>query len=311
MKQIDLTQTGGFPMKQKALAYLQEAHFDILKAIIGHFGLANTGSFIIFGCEIIGTNITEGMLYIDGTLCPFAGQVGDFYTKIAKIETTETAAFKNGSNPAVYYDYTAIENSTGVALKFFRRLPKVSDLENVATDWASITGIPNVVVDPAVAPAPSLIDRIIKLEEQNKVFQAGGGMVLWNKPANLIPTNWQEVVNWKGRIPVGVNDLQDALGNFLDPEFAPLPPAISTDIKTPGRIGGAKKYTLQQNNLPNPHGIDLFALKSDGFRTLVQGDANVNQPNLEDQFLVIPANANQPYSVLNPFRTVIFIEYIG
>jgi hypothetical protein len=136
--------------------------------------------------------------------------------------------------------------------------------------------------------------------------------LMWNKPANQIPLGYAEVVGWKGRLPVGVDDTTDGTGAFVNPEFSPLTPANPlVDLRTPGRVGGGKKQTLTQLNLPNPHGVDLYGIKSDGLQTLIQGDANAGQPNLESQFLIMPANGNQPFSVLNPFRTVAFIEWVG
>jgi hypothetical protein len=308
MKRIDLTKTGGFPMKQKTLAYLQDGHFAILKAMIGHFGLSNTGSHIIFGCDIAGANITPGMMYIDGVLCPFAGAVGNLTTKIAMIETTGTAGFKNGSNPVIYFEYTAAENTAGVALSNFIRLPKVPELANVATAWADITGKPNFVIDPAVAPAPSLIDRILKLEEQNKIFQAGGGMVLWNKPANLIPTNWREVADWKGRIPVGVDDRLNGIGQLENPEFAPLPPTNPNDLKTPGRVGGSKTHKLTQAELPNYDLKRGVAIETpSGGNEVIWSSA----PGGSHQQIINSGGGDQPHTILNPYRTVLFIEYIG
>lgn len=147
--------------------------------------------------------------------------------------------------------------------------------------------------------APNLITRLTNLENSiqpmvNKlaVFQAGGGMVLWNKPAVLIPFGWHEVVDWRGRMPIGL-DVTD------------------TDFNSIGHNGGDKIKTINPENLPNPHGRDIYGLKFDGQQTLIQGDANINQPNLESQFLIIPQNANEPLNVMNPFRTVLFIEYTG
>ena len=94
MKKTNFTQQGGFPLEEITLDKMQSAYFEILKAIIGHFNLPDVGSFIISGCEVVGTGITKGMMYIDGELCPFAGvAIGDDTTKIAKIETIEDAPF--------------------------------------------------------------------------------------------------------------------------------------------------------------------------------------------------------------------------
>ncbi len=309
MNITNFTNIGGFPLEVKTLDGMQNAYLQILTALIGHFGLTNTGSFIIDGCQIVGTTITPGMLYIDGKLCPFAGAVGSLTTRIAKIENIESVTFESGASYPTYFQYTAAENSAGMPLSSFARLPKVPELVNVATAWADITGKPNVVIDPAVAPAPSLMDRIIKLEEQNKVFQAGGGMVLWNKPANQIPTNWQEVVNWKGRIPVGVDNTLDALGNMVSPEFAPM----TNGQNDPGRIGGSKTKTLTISEIPpHTHEVPVFANGS------ASGNADGHPDNWIDSNRRIttlptggvPGGGTAPFSILNPFRTVLFIEYI-
>lgn len=315
MKKTDFTQQGGFPLEEKTLNYMQTAYLQILTAFVGHLNLPNNGSYIISGCEISGTNITSGMMYINGELCPFNQIEGNANTKIAKIETIEEAPFESGDNLETYFDYTAQENENGVAYHEFHRVPNVPEMVNQAVNWNEIQGIPQVVIDPANAqanpPQLTVLQRLELLEAKNAVFQTGGGMVLWNKPANQIPAGWAEVVNWRGRMPVGV-DPTIFNSNFLNPEFAPL----TTGQNDPGRTGGAKSRAINKTNLPAvkikvlPAGFRygqngatpgaFFGSSGDSYD--VGGSGYAETENLGD---------GTPLETLNPYRTVLFIEWVG
>jgi len=297
MKHIDFTQAGGFPLELKTLATMQNAYFQILQMVVGHFDLPNTGSFIISGCEVTSGAITSGMLYIDGTLCPFATTTtGDATTKIAKIETIEDAPFENGNNLPVYFDYEAVVNSNGVALSQFVRLPKVAELVNVLPSWNSLQGIPSgLVIDPNYS---SIATRLAELEKKAAVFQQGGGMVLWNKPANQIPTGWAEVVNWRGRMPIGM-DATLVGGQLANPEFSTL-----------GAFGGQKERAV---NMP----VDGYNVNSEtngppAGRMIVSTGQNEDGEYLES---IGKASTTQPIqttiNIMNPYRVVLFIEYIN
>ena len=205
MERIKFNFTGGFPIKQRLFEKMQKSYFEVMQAFVGHLGLPDVGFFIINGCEVVGSNITPGKMYIDGDLCSFGGGVGDLTTKVKKIETIENAPFKNGNNNPVYASYEAKINTAGVALQDYIRSLKVPELENVAIDFDEILNVPNLVVDPfisnaltpKVVPQETLLQRIIELEKKNAIFTQGGGMVMWNQPANKIPENWYEVVDWK------------------------------------------------------------------------------------------------------------------
>ena len=141
--------------------------------------------------------------------------------------------------------------------------------------------------------APNLITRLTTLENSiqpmiNKlaVFQAGGGMVLWNKPAILIPFGWHEVINWRGRLPIGLD--------LTDPE-----------IDAVGKTGGSKTKSLTSaENGPHTHtgfGIGPFLPYTIG------GGGNAGQGNVQTS----SSGTGQAFSIMNPFRVVLFIEYTG
>lgn len=299
MRFIDFTKIGGYRLKQATLRYMQESYFYILKVFIGFLNLPATGNFIIYGCNVSGSNITDGMMYIDGELCPFTEATGTAATKIKKTITVSGLIFKNLTTENVFRQTTATIDSSGVALSNFTRiaLPVIS---------------PGTVIDPAVGsnPAvPTIWERIQKLESICSVFQVGGGMVLWNKPASEIPEGWQEVVNWRERIPVGMNPAAVA-GNYTDPDFSPL------NDGSPGREGGSRTVTLNLTNLPEFTVTTNLPANSGS----VPGGGGIAFPGAITNTVAVesePIGGNGtngqavPVNILNPYRTVIFIERAG
>ena len=310
MKEIDLTKTGGFPIKQKTFDHLQLAHFEILAAMIGHFGLPNIGNFIISGCKIVGANITPGFMFIDGKLCPFAGGIGTIATKIGKVTTTEDAAFKNGSNIPVYITVIAAEYATGVALSDFERVPNVQEMVNQAVNYSDLVGIPaGLVIDPAVGATPiqpTLFDRLTKLEQMVAPISNKGVLLLWNKPASVpLPIGWQECVDFRGRMPIGL-DTRLLNNSLINPEFSQI--GLSNIY--------SKTVKLEIENIP-AHDHDIC---SDAINLAGASDPYVNTQIADPGAAVInktskeggnPDGTTEPFSIMNPFRVIMFIEYIG
>ncbi|WP_298307291.1 hypothetical protein [Flavobacterium sp.] len=134
MKTINFDYTGGFPLEQPVLKRMQSATLENLTVFVKHIGCEDVGNYVIYGCLIVGANITPGMMYIDGELCPFAGAVGTLATKIKKLTSTTNAPFENGSNPPVFIETTAVVDATGTALSAFTRFNFVNDPNYVHTD---------------------------------------------------------------------------------------------------------------------------------------------------------------------------------
>lgn len=134
MKTINFDYTGGFPLEQPVLKRMQSATLLVLEALVKQLGCADTGNYILSGCNVSGANITPGIMYIDGELCPFAGAVGDATTKIKKQTNTLTAPFENGTNPPVFIETVAVVNAAGTELQNFARFFYVQDANYVHTD---------------------------------------------------------------------------------------------------------------------------------------------------------------------------------
>jgi hypothetical protein len=313
INRVDFLQETGFPFDEQTMDFLQGTYTDAFKAFIGHLGLADDQPYIISGCEINGSDITPGVMYINGKLATFDGAEGTLATKIKLIETIEEAPFETAGNLPTYYSYKAMVNSLGTPLADYVRVKDVQTLGEAVT-WDDVQDKPLMVIDPAdltaVPPELTILQRLELLERKNAVFQAGGGMVLWNKPANLIPTGWQEVVNWRGRMPVGVDPSQTG-GVFNNPEFAPL----TTGLIDPGKTGGAKEVALvAANNGPHSHNVKTWYNGSDGSdntKTFWNAGGDGSSITENDSTVIKESGSGTPFSILNPYRTVLFIEWIG
>ena len=95
MNRINIQQTGGFPLETDTLNAMQNAYdiFNSLGNIIAPLA-------IVKGCEVVGTTVANGIVYIDGEILEFrGGQAGA--TVIVK-EETKAKNFENGENKIVY-----------------------------------------------------------------------------------------------------------------------------------------------------------------------------------------------------------------
>jgi len=256
-------QTGGYPLKAERLQELQTtiSVFNSLGALAGNLT-------IISGCAELGTNVDDGFVYINGELLEFRGGAFTGTSTVIIVEEAVNRGFKNGVIKQVY----AIRYATfGTA--------------DTSWPWTDFK---------RVDPMATMMARLTELEKKSSVFQAGGGMVLWNKPAADIPTGWAEVVDWRGRMPVGFDEVQ--------PEFNLI-----------GKTGGAKNKTLSINEIPE-HDHDLP--RDNGVPDGTSSMQSVVESSNSDEGINAASKTGkrgggQQFSLLNPYRVVLFIEYIG
>lgn len=273
MNYIDFGLINGFPMNQATLDRIQTAFslFNALGNIIGD-------KTIISGCTLDGSTVSNGVVFVNGEVFEFRGGVSQSKV-IIKEDVTSVVYKNNNSYPSIKTRYVTF--GTGVG----------------AMDWVnfkrgfSTKDIPEALetkVDDATLDAVVL--RIDELEKKNAVFQAGGGMVLWNKPANQIPAGWHEVVDWRGRMPVGYN------------------PADG-DFDTVGEQGGSKNATI---TIPiSGYGVGADSGGTPSGQLLVSSGAAENGEFLESVKKASTAPAGASVNHMNPYRVVLFIEYIA
>jgi hypothetical protein len=274
MNLLKFLQTGGFPADINVLDNMQKAYqlFNGLGALVGDLS-------IIKGCELSGNTVSNGVVYINGEVLEFrSGIVSD---NVVIVEETQTAAFENAELHEVHYTRYATFGvaTTSYPWANFKR----------AFPTKEIAGALAQKLDASAMTA--ILNRIATLEAKNAVFQAGGGMVLWNKPVGQIPTGWAEVVNWRGRIPIGWN-----------------PDDI--DFSTIGKTGGAKDHQMTINEMPSHSHSYTSSYEDDG--NPGTGLEVGSQEKLYNQVGGINATGgNQPFTIMNPYRVVLFIEYVG
>lgn len=107
MNSLNFNQTGGFPLTTKILDELQKAFsvFNGLGALAGD-------KTIISGCVQTGTEVSDGVVYVNGEVFAFKG--GAMQTKVRIVEVVENLAFQNGnSNPVIKTRFVQFGNGVG------------------------------------------------------------------------------------------------------------------------------------------------------------------------------------------------------
>ncbi|WP_417366915.1 hypothetical protein [Flavobacterium beibuense] len=271
MNRLDFVQTGGFPLKAERLAEMQAAYglFNTLGLIAGNFS-------IITGCEVAGSNITDGVIVINGEVLPFQG--GAPLANVIIIENQTSKEFENGSVKVVHYERYAKFGTaaTQYAWNNFKRIFPTRDLQSALDAKATVTAL------------TALTAKVTELEKKNAVFQDTGGVVLWMKPASQIPAGWAEYTPMRGRAPFGLDP--------TDPTFSTL-----------GQMGGQKTKQLTISEMPpHTHPIKLWDEQGVGAPAGGSPGGITNGTGATES-----AGFGNEFSILNPHRIVYFIHYIG
>ena len=255
MNKTNFIQTGGWPLKSERLQELQTAY-----SIFNAYGSLAGNLTIISGCETLGTTVTDGVVFIDGELYDFKSASVTPSSTVIIIEAPINRGFKNGVVKTVH---TLRYATFGTA--------------ETSWPWSDFERLD---------PITELMRRLSVVEKKTAVFQAGGGMIFWNKPANEIPEGYQEVVDWRGRMPVGFDSTQE--------EFNEI-----------GKTGGQKNKKLSIDEMPrHRHGTGSYS----GVGTGVKSEPWEGYNGAGD-YTDYQGN-DQAFSILNPYRTVLFIEFI-
>jgi len=271
MNKLEVNQVGGFPLTTRILDELQKAYtlFNALGAIVGDFT-------IISGCTVTGSNVSDGVVFINGEVLEFRGGLAQ--TKVIIKQDVENLTFQNGNaNPVIKTRYVAFGSGVGaIDWANFKRGYLTKDIAAALADK-----VDNTTLD-------ALQLKITQLEKKTAVFQTGGGMVLWQKPANQIPVGWQEVVDWRGRFPVGHDGSQ-------------------TEFDTLGKADGAKDVQLIAGNIPELIVTTPYTAGGD------TGGGFIATGNATEGPLTVgkTPNGTTKVKILNPYRVVMFIEYVG
>lgn len=144
----------------------------------------------------------------------------------------------------------------------------------------------------------SLIDRIVLLEARPLGNIPVGMVAIWGRPANEIPNGWVEYTDLRGRMPIG-----------LDPS--------DQDFKIWNSFGGSKTKSLnaQENGQHTHDYYDIFHSEIGGYvgvpGNLGSGDSDGDNSGYQIKRSTESSGNGKPFSLLNPYRVVHFIQFIG
>lgn len=263
-------QTGGVPLTNDLMSLIEEAYgiFEVLGDLSGNLT-------ILSGCDITGTNVTPGIVAIEGKLYYFEGGsiVSTVYIhkediqKTFEDQTTKTLIEKRtvrfGSG-TVNYNWADF-----VKLKTLREIQSKVDNSVSQNDF-------NL-----------LVDRVEVLEMKTAPIINGGVVWAWFKPVAEIPAGWKECTNVRGKTVVGWNP-------------------NDIDFSTIGNSGGNKTIQLTVSQLPK--------IKFNYTRTLPwAGQSGGGFGGGGNQFDISTQNTNElgdnaPVNIMIPHIIAAFIE---
>lgn len=283
MNIINFQQSVGFPLETDLLNEMQNSWsiFNDLGNIVGAIA-------IISGCEVIGSTVTDGVVFVNNEVLEFKG--GNIQNTVVIKQQAYSREFEDGNyNEVLYKRYVTFGNASVDQYNWvdFKRGLKTSEIQTLIDAKANQSVI------------ASITTRLDELELKNAVFSSGGGMVLWQKPVGTIPSGWAEVVDWRGRLPVGLD-------------------ATQNEFNAVGKEGGAKTVTLTKENIPehdhesiiysgakalNTVGIGDYSSSGIHLATATPGGGNINKTSKVGNGTAVNS--------LNPYRVAVFIEWVG
>lgn len=283
MNNIHFNQDGGFRLSTNILNAVQASYslFNALGWIGGNFT-------IISGCEVTGSNVSDGVVFINGEVFNFKG--GNIGTNVIIKETITNYPFQNGTvKPVIHERFvgfgTSIPENTYLWADFKRLFP-TKDIQEFKDNHNN---------------------RITALEGRQAFVV--GMIIRFDQPLVVLPpAGWEDwnPVDEQGRIWVGrsVSDSDFGLGNRT----------------------GSKTQTLTKQQLPNVR-IPLFANSTinnennsingtEQVRRAINsgGDGAYNLQRTTDEATVglsAPLGSGQPFNILPPVVAVRYIKYIG
>lgn len=139
----------------------------------------------------------------------------------------------------------------------------------------------------------NLIQRIADLEARPLVGNIPIGLIaIWGQAANLIPVGWAEYTELRGKVAIG-----------LDPD--------DLQLAVLGSSGGAKNKKLSINEIPeHDHDYEKYRLDQE-VSTSGDGVRSLNKNNISDVFKTSKMGGGQAFSIMNPYRVVQYIKYVG
>lgn len=267
MNKLEVNQVGGFPLTTRILDELQKAYtiFNALGAIVGEMT-------IISGCTVTGSNVSNGVVFINGEVLEFRGGLAQ--TKVIIKEEVENLTFQNGNaNPVIKTRYVTFGSGVGaIDWADFKRGFQTKDLVEALLLKANAS-----VVATLSGQLTTVINKLNTIQEGAQVqvrsdWNATTGVkVIDNKP------DFSSPFLYKGMYDIGDVDSIDIIRNVTFP-----------DVHTTAYfvLGGLKSLTADWDN-----GNDVFPTWGNPTQTsfeLYLREVTGNIQNLKFYYVLIP-----------------------
>lgn len=271
MNKINYNQDGGFRVSTNILSAAQAAYslFNALGWIAGNLT-------IIQGCEVTGTIVSDGYVFINGEVLPFKG--GGLRTNVIIKETVISYPFQNGTvKPVIHERYAGFGTSTPENNYLWTDFVRIFDARDIKTFKDSHN------------------TRITNLE--GKQAFAIGMVIRYDQPLSVLPpAGWIDFnpENEQGRVWVARSESDYDFGL--------------------GSTGGEKTHLLKTDELPeHDHLQGSEALYNDygggsvvGQRSYPNGDRTAYRNQKTSK-----TGGNLPHNNLQPYVAVRYIKYVG
>lgn len=121
MDKLILNNTGGLLAVQEVYKYMQQCYAGAVGYITGMYG----NNVILSGCDVVGGDISSGVVIINGELLPFIG--GELKTGISLHISSANESYRHLAPQSFYLTRAAIPDDLGTPLASFVRLKKIAD----------------------------------------------------------------------------------------------------------------------------------------------------------------------------------------
>lgn len=282
MNNVNFQQTGGFPLETDTLNFMQDTYKDLqaLTALAGD-------NFILSGCVISGSSISDGYVVINGEVMPFRG--GLLQSTVIVREEKQSRPFENGQNKEVFTLRYAMFGTGSAAIPFasLLRLKSLSMFRNLPHQSSSA-----IDLDDENTLATSRAVKLLNDKIETKI--PSGCILIWSGAITAIPQGFALCDGQGGR-----PDLRD---KFV------LGAGNSYYV---GQQGGEREHQLTIDEMPrHKHGPSSPMGKGDGLAG--RGGAAVSRAwgdkegdyngNLTDE-----RGGNMPHNNMPPYYAMAYI----
>jgi microcystin-dependent protein len=223
MNRAEFLQPGGFPLNTNTLNFIQDS-FTLLQELVGLAG----DRTIVRGCIQTGSNVSDGVIILNGELLPFKG--GALSTSVVVVEEKEEKTFEDGISREIYKNRFMRFGSGGNSIPWsdFVRLKDLKTFRQLPHQVSSA-----INEDKADQLATSRALKLLNDKIGGLSIVPTGVVVMWSGALNNIPEGFA--------LCDGQNGTPNLRNRFI---------VGAGDEYSVGITGGAKEVELNTSQIP-------------------------------------------------------------